>query len=232
LPALRGEFIPTIASPLFIRDWKNPSLEAMTRLKRAERELSPEKTEAILDGAMQEFLTHGYAATSMDKVASTSKVSKATIYSHFQDKEGLFKALIHRLAERKQLFAQEALQDSLLDPAACLRQYAHCMLNNVGNDPQVLTFFRIIIGESGRFPDLARTFVESLEKPALMMLTQYLAEHPDVTFPDPEVMARTFVGTMVHFVLIRDILQSGDILPMEHERLLENLLALILRSEP
>ena len=204
----------------------------MTRLKRAERELSPEKTEAILNGAMQEFLTHGYAATSMDKVASTSKVSKATIYSHFQDKEGLFKALIHRLAECKQLFAQEALQDSLLDPAACLRQYAHCMLNNVGNDPQVLTFFRIIIGESGRFPDLARTFVESLEKPALMMLTQYLAEHPDVTFPDPEVMARTFVGTMVHFVLIRDILQSGDILPMEHERLLENLLALILRSEP
>jgi len=32
-------------------------------------QLSPEKAEAILEGGMQEFLAHGYAATSMDRVA-------------------------------------------------------------------------------------------------------------------------------------------------------------------
>jgi len=41
---------------------------------------------------------HGYAATSMDRVAIAAGVS-TTVYSHFQDKEGLFTALIQRLVE-------------------------------------------------------------------------------------------------------------------------------------
>jgi AcrR family transcriptional regulator len=45
-----------------------------------------DKTEQILQGAMREFLTHGYAGTSMDKVAKTGGVSKATVYSYFADK--------------------------------------------------------------------------------------------------------------------------------------------------
>ncbi|MEO1446460.1 MAG: TetR family transcriptional regulator, partial [Cyanobacteria bacterium J06635_11] len=36
-----------------------------------ERKKSAVKNAAILDGAMQEFLANGYAATSMDRVAAT-----------------------------------------------------------------------------------------------------------------------------------------------------------------
>ncbi|MBD1909954.1 MULTISPECIES: TetR/AcrR family transcriptional regulator [unclassified Leptolyngbya] len=201
----------------------------MNTLKRAPRELSPEKTEAILDGAMQEFLTHGYAATSMDRVAAAAGVSKATVYNHFQGKEDLFKALIRRLAQRKELFAQEALQSSSGDPVVSLKRYAHSMMANLGADPQVLTFIRIVIGESGRFPELARTFVEYVERPTLKRLTTYLAEHPDLDLPDPEVAARTFTGAMVHFIIMRDILHGGDIVPMEFDRLLDNLLPLMLK---
>jgi TetR/AcrR family transcriptional regulator len=60
-----------------------------------------EKAEQILTGAMQEFLVHGYAATSMDRVAKAAGVSKATVYTYFQDKEGLFAALVQRFAQRK-----------------------------------------------------------------------------------------------------------------------------------
>ena len=38
------------------------------------RQLSPEKAEAILAGGMQEFLAHGYAGTSMDRIAAASDV--------------------------------------------------------------------------------------------------------------------------------------------------------------
>jgi len=37
----------------------------------------------------------------MDKVAKTGGVSKATVYSYFPDKEGLFVALVQRLAREK-----------------------------------------------------------------------------------------------------------------------------------
>ena len=66
-----------------------------------ERSKSEAKTEAILQGAIAEFLKSGYAATSMDKVAKTAGVSKATIYSHFGDKESLFNAVVQDLVKDK-----------------------------------------------------------------------------------------------------------------------------------
>lgn len=200
----------------------------MGRADRAERELSAEKTEAILNGAMQVFLANGYAATSMDKVAAAAKVSKATVYSHFQDKERLFTALIERLSCKKELFRRQQLQPDR-DPATFLKSFALAMLQNVAEDPQVLTFLRIIIGESGRFPELARAFVTSIEKPTLAMLTEYFTAHPELNLPDPEVAARAFIGTLIHFVMMKYILHSGDILPIERDRLLEGLLGLIIR---
>ncbi len=40
----------------------------------SDRQKSVEKTQAILEGAMAEFRPHGYAATSMDRVAATAGV--------------------------------------------------------------------------------------------------------------------------------------------------------------
>lgn len=203
-------------------------MTGMRKTKRMERELSVEKTEAILDGAMQEFLVHGYAATSMDKIASAAGVSKATVYSHFQDKVGLFTALIQRMACKKALFGQELLQSSQGDPSLALRQFANQMLDNIAADPQILTFIRLVVGESGRFPELAQAFVKNVEKPSLDLLTQYLDSHPDLQIPDPEVAARAFIGTMIHFVLMGQMLHGSSILPMERERLLNHLLTLII----
>lgn len=200
----------------------------MRKTKSVERELSAEKTTAILDGAMHEFLANGYAGTSMDKVAAAAGVSKATVYSHFQDKEGLFTALMQRLACKKELFSLDNLQSVQDDPTSFLKRFAIGMLDNVADDPQVLTFLRIIIGESGRFPELARAFVQNIEKPTLEMLTQYFASHPELQLPDPEVAARMFIGTLIHFVMLRDILHSDDIVPMERDRLLDNVLHLII----
>ncbi|NET52594.1 MAG: helix-turn-helix transcriptional regulator, partial [Merismopedia sp. SIO2A8] len=72
-----------------------------TETSRAGRQKPVKKAEVILEGAMQEFLAHGYAATSMDRIAAAAGVSKATVYSHFQDKEGLFTTLIQRLAQER-----------------------------------------------------------------------------------------------------------------------------------
>ncbi|BBD58137.1 TetR family transcriptional regulator protein [Nostoc sp. HK-01] len=197
--------------------------------KSVERDLSPEKTEAILDGAMQEFLEHGYAAARIDKIAVAAGVSKATIYRRFPDKESLFTGLMQQLACKKELFNSTQLQSAQGDVTAFLKSLANKMLNNVADDPQVLTFLRIIIGESGRFPELARAFVQNIEKPILEAMTQYLASHPELELPDPEVAARAFMGTLIHFVLLRDVMHSGDIVPIDRDRLVDQLVKLIIK---
>src|SRR5215218_9260655 len=63
------------------------------------------KPRAILDAAAELFLTHGFAAVSMDAVAHQASVSKATLYAHFPGKDALFAAM---LAERCDRMAAEA----------------------------------------------------------------------------------------------------------------------------
>ncbi len=202
----------------------------MSRL-RSGGDLSPEKTAAVLDGALQEFLAHGYAAARIDRIVAAAGVSKATVYRHFADKEHLFMALMQRLASRKKLFWDENIERFEEEPATFLRHCALSMLENVAEDPQVLAFFRIILGESGRFPQLAQAFLTNIEKPGLECLTQYFKVHPELKLPDPEVAARMFVGTLTHFVVTRDILHGQEIIPIDRDRLLNNLIATLVRLE-
>jgi len=185
-----------------------------------------DKSEQILQGAMQEFLTHGYAGTSMDKVAKTGGVSKATVYSYFQDKEGLFAALIQRLATEKLVY----FPVPETEPAIALRFIATTLLDQASQEPQFLTLVRLVIAESGRFPQLAQTFVRNLAKPGIERLTQYLASCPELKLSDPEATARIFIGSLVYFQLTQDMMHGKEIIPMERDRLIDDLLHLILRS--
>lgn len=204
-------------------------IAVMNNVKNTDRELSPEKAEAILRGAMREFLEHGYAGARIDKIVEAAGVSKATLYRHFADKEALFTVLIQQMATETCVFQQQPNSPLLLEePAGFLKQYANRMLDNVEQNPQRLTLLRIIIGDSGRFPELAKVFVQNIEKPNLDFLTQYFATHPKLQIADPEFTARMFIGTLVHFVIVRDLLHGKEVVPMDRDRLVEGLLDLVI----
>jgi AcrR family transcriptional regulator len=194
--------------------------------KRSDR-LSSDKADAILQGAIQAFLAQGYAATSMDRVAAAAGVSKATVYSHFQDKEGLFTALVKRMAQRKisLLYGAQSFQG---EPQVVLSQLLSTALNQIRADPQHLAFMRLIIGESGRFPELAQIFVQNMAKPGIGLLSQYFAAQSNLQLTDPEATARIVIGALVHYILIQDMLQGKDIVPMDQERLIAALIQMIL----
>jgi AcrR family transcriptional regulator len=54
----------------------------------------------VLDAAMRLFAERGIDATSMDAIADTSGVSKATIYKHWQDKDALLMEVMLRATGR------------------------------------------------------------------------------------------------------------------------------------
>ncbi|WP_118167959.1 TetR/AcrR family transcriptional regulator [Nostoc sphaeroides] len=199
----------------------------MVRIKAGEvdRDNSVDKVEQILQGAMQEFLQHGYAGTSMDRVAVAAGVSKATVYSHFQDKEGLFKVLLEQLASKKNnsIFGTEPIEG---EPVAILHQVATKALEQMLNDKEHSAFMRVLIGESGRFPELAQICVRAMIKPVTETLTQYLTA-PELKIPDPEATARILIGALVHFHITQNVMHGEDIIPMESDRLIDALTHLI-----
>ncbi len=202
-------------------------------INNLENSKSEAKSKAILKGAMKEFLANGYAATSMDKVAKTAKVSKATIYSHFGDKENLFNMVIQDLVQDKFNTIMSLEKPQLLeqDPKIVLSAMATKMLGDAKSDRAFLDFIRIIIGESRRFPKLAQAYVRNVEKPAIDTLTKYFESHPELKLEDPEATVRVMVGTMVYFIMLQEMLHGKDIIPLEGDRVIETLIDLITKNQ-
>jgi TetR/AcrR family transcriptional regulator len=63
----------------------------MPRLKS----LTPDTRKRILAAAAVEFGAHGFAATTVDRIARRARVNKAMIYYHFPNKRALYACIIH-----------------------------------------------------------------------------------------------------------------------------------------
>ena len=186
------------------------------------------KQEQILQGAMRIFLKTGYAGTSMDRVATAAGVSKQTIYSHFQDKEGLFRALIERMTigHFRHLFEAEPSDN---DPALVLRQIADIYFTEVVGD-DYLALLRLVIGESGRFPELAKLYTKTVVQRGRYLLSQYFAHHPELGIADAEVTAHIFFSALVAFVILQEGLYGKETMPIAQERLVQGLIAMVLAT--
>ena len=185
------------------------------------------KQEAILQGAVQVFLQMGYAGTSMDRVAAEAGVSKQTIYSHFQDKEGLFKALMERLTIRRfrAAFDCDALSG---EPKVLLRQFAKTYLTKIADD-NYIALLRLIFSESLRFPELAKLYGQTVIQQGRGFVSDYFRSRPELGFVDPEAMAHIFVGSLVSHVIAQEIFYGRETAPLERERLIDSLLDLMCR---
>jgi AcrR family transcriptional regulator len=186
-----------------------------------------EKREQILQGAMQVFLQRGYAGTSMDRVATIANVSKQTIYSHFQDKEGLFTALIERVTIDR-LQADVGMEIWEGEPEMTLRRLAIAYLKKMG-DEEYLALLRVVIGESVKFPELTRLYTRTVIQRGQGLICDYLKAHPELKLSDPEATARICMGSLVSFVVTQQILYGKEIMPFEQERLIDELVGMVLR---
>jgi TetR/AcrR family transcriptional regulator, regulator of autoinduction and epiphytic fitness len=187
-------------------------------------EFSRKKRECILQAAIETFLEHGYEGASMNRVAERAGVIKQTIYSHFKDKEALFVSTIASLTidNFDQAFTEESIK---LPPRKMLQNLAEVFVNRPQNEV-FLKLLRTIVGESGRFPKLAKMFTTATIKPGVEKLTKYLSEHKDIEIEDPEAFARIFIGALAHHNMHQHILYGSTLLPFESSRIIDELIRL------
>lgn len=207
---------------------KNDAYTAEDRPVAVNSRLTPEKRQQVLQGAMRAFMTYGYEGTSMDKVASEAGTSKPTIYSHFKDKEALFAALIEEVSLR---FVSGNHDYSIfeLDPPAFLSRFASNFLRRM-DDWEYISFMRLLVGESGRFPELSHLYVTRVIQPSMKRVTDYFANQAALNFPDPETAARIFVGALNAHIMSQEILGAKFYLQMPRERFVKTLVDMILLS--
>ncbi|AFY28504.1 TetR/AcrR family transcriptional regulator [Cyanobium gracile] len=193
------------------------------------RQLSEEKAAAILAGAMHEFLAQGYAATSMDRVARAAGVSKATVYSHYADKESLFQALTCHMIERRfaLLFGGDQAEPLPADPRQAMHTLARRMLEVHRTQPEFLAFLRLLIGESDRFPALAQGFMTQIHQNSFLAITELVSGCEGRRRADPTLLAMVFLGSLIHVVMCQDMLHGKEVMPLDREAFATGLVELL-----
>lgn len=185
------------------------------------------KRKQIVKAAIGVFLKHGYAATSLQKVAEEAHVIRATIYSHFSDKNELFKAIIEELTVN-QLGGDFQQRIRSASP----REFVYVMRDFVQlrkQDKQYLALLRTVIGESERFPELARLYFQTVYSHGMKVAQSYFEQHPELGVKDSQALTAVVAGSMMAHLIQQELLRGKEIVPMNLNTLADTLADLITR---
>ena len=165
----------------------------MTKEVRRDPEL--ERRNAILEAGMEVFFEYGYLGASVDEIVRRAGGSKRTIYKYFDNKEGLFAAIVASLVDRM----MEPLEPEITDEKGLYDTLENLGHNYLGVllEKQSVAIFRIVVSEGARFPDLGRAFFEFGPGVAVKRLSKYLlrqAELGVLDVDDVESAARQYYG--------------------------------------
>ncbi len=190
----------------------------------------------ILDAAMTVFAEKGYAAARMDDIAARAGVTKGTIYLYFQSKEDVFKSLARRhVGDNLADIAKQAegYQGTVRDFLTMLMAVIAAKIER--GDIAILP--KIIIGESGNFPELARIWRSEVIEKGLGMLSGVIAkgiargEIRDLPPGMPvDYLARLCIAPLVMSSIWHAVFAPIDPTPFDYRKFLALHLDILLRG--
>jgi TetR/AcrR family transcriptional repressor of mexJK operon len=196
----------------------------------------PDKHHAITQAASEMFLAEGFERASLDQIAHRAGVSKQTIYSHFADKEALFKAICVELTEKLTIPLRQPREKS-----ADLRS----VLIKLGDDalammlhPASLDLHRLVMNAAARFPELGRAAYEAgaarMIDDLATLLRQRSQSGEELPRPlgetEARVMAEQFIGMLRGFHQVRGLLGVATIPIAERRAYIRSCVELLLRG--
>jgi len=187
------------------------------------RRRSDARPQELLDAALETFVERGYATTNMDEIARRAGVSKGTLYLYYPGKAELLKAVV-----RQSLLGNLAEAQTLADEhgGSCkelleffLREFTRRISRtNVSGIP------KLILAESGNFPEIAQFYFEEVIQRARKLITDILRRGiacGEFRPVDPDYAWRMIVAPLVLGVLWKHTFQPFEPDGLDFDRHLE-----------
>ena len=152
-----------------------------------------EKRAAILSAAKQLFAAQGFEGTSMDAVAKVASVSKLTVYSHFGDKDALFKAAVEAKCEEQMPAAMFRVPKGtpIRDALLAIAHGFHGLIHSA----ESLSLHRMMIANAGQDAHLTDLFFDAGPRKTLSGFEQFLHQAialKQLDIPEPARAAQHF----------------------------------------
>jgi AcrR family transcriptional regulator len=182
---------------------------------------SEDRPREICAAALEVFAEKGFAAAKLDEIARRAGVSKGTLYLYFKDKEELFRAVVRNNVSPNIDSVRDAILASDL-PFAQLAPMFLARLSAVAGSMPLGAVVKMVIGESGNFPELARVWHDQVVSKALAVLVALIEraqQKGEVRPGDPRLHAFTLMGPMLMGLIYREVLQPAGGAPLDIEAL-------------
>lgn len=142
----------------------NSATPAARRLGRPSKNEIASRQANLLQVASDQFMQHGYRATTMSQIADAANLTKQTLYAWHGDKAALFLACLGEGAQRYPL----PDIDMSKDIATALRDYVIALMAELTSEYS-LNFSFLLLREGRDFPELGaavdRSVTDFLEEP-------------------------------------------------------------------
>lgn len=195
------------------------------------RRTPPDRRESILTAARTEFATRGYAGTRMEDVAARVGISKAALYLQFADKAALFRELVDWMLETR-LPAALPPEMASAPPAAQLDALVRFGAKQLA-EPEIAFPPRLVIGEGGNFPEMARTYHDRAVNLILTLVETIVARgvaSGEFRPVDPHLAARSVAGALLLGALWKTVFEPVGAEPVDMEGLAASHLDVVLNG--
>lgn len=200
----------------------------------AKPDLGNKKVHAILDAARRLFLEQELAAPSMDLIADTAGVSKATIYVYFPSRDKLLLALIEQVAQST---GPGVVWETGAEPTNVeedLRGIARRLMTFfLGLRQRNHAFFRLLEQEARNLPELGRAFFAAGPEKTRGQLASFLKAASAkglLTIPDIELAVIQFTSLVQGDLHMRHKLMMPYPSKKEQEAFIEGSIRLFLAA--
>jgi len=168
-----------------------------------------DRRQRILDAAQKVFAAKGFDGASIKDLAKAAKISPGLLYWYFKDKSDLFASLVsERIKIAFGLLPENVSFD--LPPEEFLPQFGRFYIS-IFEQPMNTALFKVMITNTPSFPAAVHRVQADVVNRVLGTVQNYFQRQIELGRMRPcdtEMVTRTFMGSVVAFLLLRHVLQD------------------------
>jgi TetR/AcrR family acrAB operon transcriptional repressor len=153
----------------------------------------------LLKKALTVFSKKGYAATTLEDIASEAEVTRGAIYHHFGGKAELYNTLVRGFSDRGNVIIQQAVSEGGTLPDILRRVFVR-QLEAIEDDQEMRELMELYLFKTGLVPELEEGRQQQIESGVglIVMLADIMSQgieqgllRSDI---DPKEMARAYLA--------------------------------------
>jgi len=160
----------------------------------------------IVEAAMAVFAERGFAAAKLDDIARRAGVSKGALYLYFETKEDLFRAVVGQ-AIAPNISVVKAMVAAHPGPLSDLVRGVTSHVAQVVQTQPLGGVLKMVVGEAGNFPEIARVWHDELVAQALGAMSgaiEAAQARGEVKPGDPRIYGLQVIAPLLVSVLWRE----------------------------